>query len=181
MKPREWVLVVAALALAIIGGSIGSCQYRRAVRFEVAAQLAEGHARNAQVQVDLERDRANRFEAQAAKRDTVIRTVTVQVAAVDALHPPDSSCAPNLAVRDTLIALQAAQISDLHSQTVAQAGAINLLQASNDELRRVLASRPKAYPRFVGSNIGVGVFVGYCGARPCVGVGVSVNLGSIRL
>jgi hypothetical protein len=181
MKPREWVLVVAAIAVAIIAGNIGSCYHKRAVAFEARAQLAEDRAANAQVLVDLAQDEAAHYQRLVARRDTVIRTVTVRVAVVDSLQPPDSACAPNLAVRDTLIVTQAAQISDLHNQTMVQAGAIMLLQASKDELQRALASRPKVYPRILGPNIGLGIFVGYCGVRPCVGVGATINVGGVRL
>lgn len=180
MKLREWVLPVA-VAVAIFGSSFGGWQYKRALKWETRVQQVEQKVQSQQIVIDIETDRAKHFAAQAAKHETVVKVVTVRVAAVDSLQPPDSSCAPNLAVRDTLIEEQAAEISDLKSQTVAQAGAINLLQASNNALRQVLASRPKAYPRFLGPNIGIGAFVGTCGLSPCGGIGITVNVAGIRL
>lgn len=173
MKASPWVIAIAAIALAIGAGTFGRLQYRKAVAFEEKSRLALSHERNAQVQVDLLEGKLR------AQRATTARAST-RVAEVDAANPPDTSCAPNLRARDAVIHSQASEI-------VLQAGQISVLQTSKDELRRALEARPKVFPRFVGPNVGVGVFGGLCGVgadgkpRYCVGVGVTVNVFSVRL
>lgn len=187
MGNKQWGLTVAAVALALLFGQFGRWQYRKAVEFETRAKAAEAHNRLAQVEIDLYKDQAAQLTVAAAKKDTVVRVLVREVAAVDSATPPDTSCAPNLRARDHVIEAQASEITDLHGVTASQVGAINLLQASKDELAKALASRPSYFPRFVGPNIGVGVFAGACGvsasgkATLCVGVGVTMNLLSLRL
>lgn len=173
MKASPWIITIAAVALAIGAGTFGRLQYRKAVAFEERSRLALAHERNAQVQVDLLEDALRKARANTAR-------ASARVAAVDAANPPDTSCAPNLAARDAVIQSQASEI-------FFQAGQIDLLQTSKDELRRALEARPKVYPRFVGPHISLGVFVGAVGVRadgrPAfgAGVGISVNVLGIRL
>lgn len=187
MGSKQWGMFVALVAAVLILGQVGSCQHDRAVAFEARAKAAEEHSRLAQVDADLYRDEAARLYKISVTQDSVIAHARVSVAAVDSQHPPDTSCAPNLAARDHVIEAQASDIVTLHGITDAQDGALRILQASKDELAKALASRPSSYPRFVGPNIGLGVFAGPCGINPagkpafCVGIGVSVNLFSARL
>lgn len=187
MGNKQWGFTIAAVALALVFGQFGRWQYRKAVKFEADAKLALMHEHTAQVEKDLLADENKRLVAEAAKKHARTDTLTRVVVVVDSIHPPDTSCAPNLAARDAVIASKTGEISDLQAASAVQARSINLLQASKDELAKVLASRPSYYPRFVGPNIGIGVFAGACGVSasgkltPCVGVGVTVNLFSLRL
>ena len=164
---------MAAVAFALVAGQFGRLQYRRAVSFETQARMALAHERNARVENDLLIAKLKREHAETARAQRA-------VAVVDAENPPDTSCAPNLAARDAVITSQANEIET-------QGRSIGLLAASNAEMRRALEARPKLYPRFVGPNIGLGVFVGVVGVRsdgkPAygAGIGVTVNVLGIRL
>lgn len=177
-----WLLVAVGVGVILWLGQCASSQRTKALRFEQDAKNALAHANSNQEEADYYKDLAAEAQRRAARIDTVIQYRVRSVHVVDSLFPPDSSCLPNIAARDSLIAAQADDISQLHGVTAAQARALLLLQSSKDELARVLASRPASYPRFLGPNIGLGVFGGVCGLGvPCVGVGVTVNLFSLRL
>jgi len=151
------------------------------------AEAAEGTVKAQQVVIDMYKAEADRYAALATQQHTAVVAAQATVAAVDSANPPDTSSAPNLAARDHVIEAQAAEITDLHGVISAQARAIILLQGSKDVLSGALASRPALYPRFVGPNVGLGVFGGVCGLRPdgkpapCVGIGITINLFSVRL
>jgi hypothetical protein len=186
MKVTPWVIAIAAIGLAIVAGQFGRVQYRRAARFEAQARLALDHEHVAQIKVDLMTDKVTGLQRDLAKRHAATSVLTNAVVATDLQHAPDTSCAPNLAARDAVIESQQAEIVDLHGIVAAQDTSIHLLQASKDELSHALQARPKLYPRFVGPNIGLGVFVGAVGLRPDgkpeigVGVGITINVFSVR-
>ena len=187
MKASPWVIAVAAIVGLLAVSRVAQVFYYRAERFEQQARLALDHEHVAQVLVDLANDKVKVLEgqlaAQHAKTDTLVR----EVVAADSIHPPDTSCAPNLAARDAVIESQHGEITTLHGIVDAQAGSINLLQASKDELKRALEARPKLYPRIVGPSVGVGIGVGIVGLRPDgkpalgVTVGVTLNVFSVRI
>lgn len=186
MKASPWVIAIAGIGFAIVAGQVGRLQYRRAVRFEEQARLALGHEHVAQINVDLLTDKVAGLQRDLAKRHAATAGHINAVVAADLQHIPDTSCAPNLAARDAVILSQQGEIAVLGDVVSAKDSAINILQASKDELARALRSRPKLYPRLVGPNIGVGVFVGAVGLRNGrpeigVGVGVTINLLSVRL
>lgn len=186
MKATPWVIAVAAIGFAIVAGQFGRLQYRKAVNFEAQARLALDHQHVSQIKVDLLSDEVAGLRHDLAKKRAATSVHVNAVAAIDIQHVPDTSCAPNLAARDAVISSQQSEITSLNDITVAQDTSINLLQASNVELARALQARPKLYPRFVGPNIGVGVFVGAVGLRNGrpeigVGVGITINILSVRL
>lgn len=187
MKVTPWVIAIAAIGLAIVAGQFGRLQYRKAVRFEAAAGLALDHQHVAEIRADLLTDKVTGLQHDLAKRHAATAVHTDAVVAVDLQHPPDSSCAPNLVARDSAIVSQQGEIATLNDIVATQDSTIITLRGSNIELARVLGARPKLYPRFIGPNIGVGVFVGAVGLRPDgkpeigVGVGVTINLFSVRL
>ena len=171
MSKVSWGIAVAAVAVALVAGSFGRVFYRRAEVFEAKAKLALEREHVRQIEHDLLEDANKRLKVR-------LRAQRASVAVVDSISPPDTSCAPNIAARDAVIAPQDSVIGN-------QSGQINLLQASNDEMKRALQARPKLYPRIVGPSIGVGVFAGVVGVKdngqPAygVGVGVTVNVFSV--
>ena len=182
----SWGIAVAAVAVALVAGRFGQVFYRRAEAFEAKARLALEFQHAKQVEVDLLQDKVNALQVDltaARKRTTVARH---EVVVADSTSHPDSTCAPSIAARDSVIASQDGEISILTSQNAARAGQITLLQASNQALKAALDARPKLYPRIVGPNIGLGVFAGVVGVRdngqPAygVGVGITVNVFSLR-
>lgn len=181
-----WGIAVAAVAVALVAGQIGRVQYRKAVKFEADARLALGHQHVAEINADLWRDKANGYKRDLVQRHAATDTLTDAVVAADLQHIPDTSCAPNLAARDAVIESQQGEIASLTDVVTVQDSSITTLRASNVELARVLGARPKLYPRFVGPNIGLGVFVGVVGVRPDgkpaigAGVGVTINVFSVR-
>lgn len=187
MKASPWVIAIAAIGLAIVAGQFGRLQYRKAARFEAQARLALDHEHVAQVWVDLLTDKVAGLQRDLATKHAATASNINAVVAADLQHIPDTSCAPNLSARDAVILSQQSEIVTLHDIVTAKDSTINLLQASKDELSRVLQARPKLYPRFIGPNVGVGVFVGAVGLRPDgkpvmgVGVGITINVFSVRL
>lgn len=176
----SWGIAVAAVAVALVAARFGQVFYRRAEQFEAKARTALEFQHAKQIEVDLLQDHVNKLESQltiAHRRTTVARR---EVVVADSTSHPDSSCAPGFAARDAVIASQDGEISLLHEQNEARAGQITLLQASNKALTGALEARPKLYPRIVGPNVGVGVFVGVVGVqsngKPALGVGVGVTL-----
>jgi hypothetical protein len=185
MKASPWVIAIAAIGLAIVAGQFGRLQYRKAVRFEAQARLALDHEHVAQISVDLLSDKVAGLQRDLAKRHAATSGHINAVVAADLQHIPDSSCAPNLAARDSVIVSQQGEIAVLDDIVSAKDSTIKLLQASKDELSHALQARPKFYPRFVGPNIGLGVFVGAVGLRDGrpqigVGVGITINVFSVR-
>jgi hypothetical protein len=187
MGKVSWGIAVGAVALALIAGRFGQVFYRRAEKFEAQARLALANEHVRQTQVDLLTDQVNGLQVKLRSQHAQTQVRREQVTAVDAASPPDTYCAPNIAARDAVIDSQDTEIASLHGIVDGQAGQINLLQASKDELRRALEARPKLYPRIVGPSIGVGVFAGIVGVkdngRPAlgVGIGVTINVFSVRL
>lgn len=173
--------VGAGIAVVVLVSQCWLPLYQKNVAFEARAVAADARATAAQVVADSFKAVAKRAAASAAHRDTLIVHDSAVIEAVDREHPADTSCAPNLAARDTKIHDQAAQIVDLKTASEAQMGALATLQVSKDDLQHTLDTRPKLYPRFVGPNIGLGGFVGYCGKSLCGGVGLTFNFGSIRV
>lgn len=167
-----WGIAVAAVALALVAGSFGRVFYRRAEVFEAKARLALEHEHVRQIERDLLADEVKGLKVR-------LRAQRASVAAIDSISPPDTSCAPNIAARDAVIASQDSIIDR-------QGGQINLLQASVTEMKAALQARPKLFPRIVGPNIGLGVFVGVVGVRadgkPALGagVGITINAFSVR-
>ena len=186
MSKVSWGVAVAAVVVALVASRFVSVFYHRAERFEQQAQLALGHEHVAQVKVDLANDRVRVLEGRLAAQRTHRDSLERNVAVVDSVSPPDTSCAPNLAARDAVISSQTGEIATLQGIVDAQGESITLLQTSKDELKRALEARPKLYPRIVGPSVGVGVFVGVVGLRPDgkpsygVGVGITVNVFSLR-
>lgn len=181
MTIKQWGVAAVVAVLVLVLGLHDGLLYRKNVAFEARVVAAEARAKIAQAQVDTFKAIAQQALASAATKDTIVAHDTVEIAAVDAAHPADTSCAPNLAVRDKTIRDQKSEIVDLKTGAAAQMAALATLQASKDDLQHTLDTRPKLYPRFVGPNVGLGVFVGYCGTSPCVGAGITVNLASLRL
>lgn len=186
MKVSPWVIAIAGIGFAIVAGQFGRLQYRKAVRFEAQAVLALGHEHVAQINADLWRDKVAGLQRDLAKRHAATAGHINAVVAADLQHIPDSTCAPNLAARDAVIESQQGEIAVLGDVVSAKDSTINILQASKDELAHALQARPKLYPRFVGPNVGLGVFVGAVGLRPDgkpaigVGVGITINILSVR-
>ena len=184
MISKQWVIGAAAgvaVALTVLISQCWMPLYQKNVAFEARAVAADARATAAQVVADSFKAIAKVAKASAAHRDTIIVHDTAAIDSVDRAHPADTSCVPNLAVRDSTIHDQAAQIGDLKTVAEAQIGALAALQTSKDDLQHTLDTRPKLYPRFVGPNIGLGAFLGYCGTHLCGGVGLTVNIGSVRL
>jgi len=187
MKISPWVIAIAGIGFAIVVGQFGRLQYRKAAKFEAQASLALAHEQVAEIKVDLLSDKVAGLQRDLAKRHAATAGHINAVVAADLQHIPDSSCAPNLAARDAVIESQQGEIAMLGDVVAAKDSTINILQASKDELSHALQARPKLYPRFVGPNIGFGVFVGAVGLRPDgkpiigVGVGVTINVFSVRL
>ena len=186
MKASPWVIAIVAIVVALVAGRFGQLAYRRAEKFEAQARLSLEHDHVRQVQIDLLTDEAAGLRRKLAAIHTTTARRIDAVVAVDLQHIPDTSCAPNLAARDSVIESQQGEISVLGSLAASQDSSINLLRASRDELRAALEARPKLYPRIVGPNVGLGVFVGVVGVRdngqPAygVGVGITVNVISVR-
>lgn len=172
MKASPWVIAIVAIVVALVAGRYGQIFYRRAEKFEAQVRLSLEHDHVRQIQIDLLTDEATKLKAR-------LRSQRASVAVVDSVSPPDTSCAPNIAARDAVIATQDSVITRQDQQ-------IDLLRASRDEMKLALQARPKLYPRIVGPNVGLGVFVGVVGVRdnglPAygVGIGVTVNVISVR-
>jgi hypothetical protein len=184
MTSKQWVIGAAAGAAVALTVLISQCWmplYQKNVAFEARAVAADARATAAQVVADSFKAVAKVATASAAHRDTVILHDSARIDSVDRAHPADTSCAPNLAARDTTIRDQMSQIGDLKTASRAQMATLAILQASKDDLQHALDTRPKLYPRFVGPSIGFGVFAGYCGTSKCLGVGLTLNFGSIRV
>lgn len=181
----QWGIAVAAVAVALVAGRFGQVFYRRAEKFEAQARTALEFQHAKQVEVDLLQDKVDaqaRELAQQHRRTTAARR---EVVVADSTSHPDSSCAAGFAARDAVIASQDGEISTLHGIVDAKTSQITLLQASNNSLTSALEARPKLYPRIVGPNIGVGVFVGVVGVKdngkPALGVGVGVTLNAFSV
>ena len=174
-----WVVSGILLAVGIAGLLHSNA---KATAFEQRAEHAEAVATVNQVAADSAKAEVRRLQAVTVHQDTVVKYRTAQVAAVDAASPPPVPCAPNLAVRDTLIAAQRAQIDTLKRTVAVSTRALFLVQAARDTLLTTLQSRPRP-TSLLGPNVGLGAFIGYCGngAGVCAGVGVTLNLGGVHL
>lgn len=168
---RSWIVPAAlgVLLLVVSIAAVGSLS--RANRFEVRAVAAEQFVKAQRVQIDLLEDTARHLRARAAKRDTLIDTLTVEIAVADAAA--DTSAM--FAARDRLIGEQKSQISDLKSENLALREANSLFRASNDTLAAALAARATRFPLI---QVGAGAFVALDGQiRP--GIGVTIPLRTI--
>lgn len=176
----QWGIAVAAVAVALVAGRLGQVFYKRAEQFEAKARLALDFQHAKQIEVDLLEDRVNVLQSRLAEQHRRTTVARHEVVVADSTSHPDSSCAPGFAARDAVIASQDGEISLLQARDSARSGQITLLQASNTALKSALEARPKLYPRIVGPNVGLGVFVGVVGVqsngKPALGVGVGVTL-----
>lgn len=172
MKFNLWYATAAVIAAGLLW------QTCRADGFEKRAKAAEAFSAAAQRQVDSLRVEAVWAETQARKIDTVVVRARATVAHIDSISPPDSSCTPNLAARDTLIARQADEIDKLKLANDRLGKALVALQGKADTLSRALASRPHpGRVKFRGPSIGPAVWL-YPGQ---LRLGVSLQFGGIGL
>ena len=189
LKSLRWV-AAGILVLAVISAAVAArIALRRAVTFENRAQRAEAVNTVLTAQAAALKARSDSFEARAARRDTIIVTLTRTIAAVDSANPVPDTCRPNLAVRDSLISEQRAQITDLRTALGAAQEARARLEQANRGLTDALASRPKLFSRFTGPNLGLGVSIGVdpiaiFQGKPLAArfnAGLTLNIGGIKL
>lgn len=173
---RHWPwLVVVALAVW------GAWSYASRVEFEKRARSAERFASERVKAVAALDGVIARLAATSVRRDTVILERAKEVRRVDATNPPPDTCRANLAVRDSLIADQGAQLDNFREQIALAAEARRFLQASHDTLAAALAARPKGLlfrlPFLEIGKPALGPFVGVCqGGHTCIGLGVVVPI-----
>lgn len=175
------VLAVALAAVGVVTAVMLAVRSRNvASRWEQRAVAAESLAVQQSQYADSISRVADRVATLAASRDTVIRWKTTRIVVVDSVSPPPPDCEPNLAARDSLISTLQDQVQAREAEAMLRALAIVALRGSHDSLLAVVRSRPHP-SAFHGPSIALGAFGGWCIDRPCVGVGVTLNVGGIRL
>ena len=177
MRPASLaaVIVVAFAFFAVVGADfIG----RSTSRWEQRVIAAEARADSTQARVDSLQHTVDSLATVKAKvhRVVVVRRDSIRI--VDSLSPPPVACGPNLAIRDSTIAAQDRELRTDEQIIAAQRAALVALQGTTDSLRVVLRARP-GRSLFVGRNLSVGAY--YDPVTQRAGVGVSINLGGIRL
>lgn len=176
MRKVLWAGLVALVVGAVLYGS-----HRSVSAYEVRAQAAEQYAVREQARiVQLQESLTVLARQQAIVHTRVIR-LTDSIRVVDENQPPADTCRPNLAIRDAVIAAQGQELDIATSRIISQNLVILVQMRVIDTLWATLHARPRP-SRFVPRNLGLGLVVGVdlTGAVR-VGVGLSINIGGIRL
>lgn len=179
---RSWrKLLVAVAATLVVAAAVGGVVHdRRASAWETRAAQAEQTADAAIARADSAAAREIVYQVRVDSLTRIAedqgRRLRSRVDEVRAVVAPDT-CAPFIAVRDTLIddalralgtwetahAFQIVVNTELHVQ-------VQALRLTADTLRSVLAARPKPRSKLLP---GIGPFVGACPSGFCVGVGLT--------
>lgn len=165
--------LVAAIGLLIFSERHGST-------FEHRAAAAERQSANLSKALAVARHQIDSLTRTVGTQAETVLVAIGAVKAIDSTNPPPAPCAPNLAARDKVIAVQADQILNLSALTNAQARAIALLTQDRDTLKAALAVRPRPVVRLPFLQIDhpkPAVFAGLClNGRACAGAGFSVPI-----
>lgn len=180
MRAGTALLIALAVLGAGVAGALAMRSRNSASVWEQRAAVAESLAVQQSQRADSLSRAADRVATLAASRDTVIRWKTTRVVVVDSVSPPPPECEPNLAARDTLITTLQDQVRAREAEAMLRALAFVALRGSHDSLLSVVRSRPRP-SAFHGPSLALGAFGGWCIDRPCVGIGVTLNVGGIRL
>lgn len=170
----------AIVAVAVLVAGAAVVRLWRADEYEQRAKAAEARAETQRATADSLFDLATQLLQKSQRADTVTRRRAERVRVVDSTNPPPVSARPNIAARDSLIADLTMQRDSLRAAAQLYARAAAVLRASHDSLRRVLKDRPAAR-RLHGPSVGLGVGLGLCGDRPCASIGLTLNLGGLKL
>jgi len=186
---KATTILYAAIAVLLVWGLAEGVQaFRgRVEQYEARATQAEAFARQTRSYADSlsfladSLTAANRGLADlTARRDTVVRIRYRDVLVREELEPAPDTCAPFLAVRDSLILESYAVIDSTRAIYDREVIVSGKLRASRDTLRVAVDSLVNVLHDRVGPRpwwlptLGVGPVVGWCLDGPCAGVGVSL-------
>lgn len=177
MRPTH-AAAIAIVAFAFLAMAGAEFIGRSTSHWEERVVAAEIRADSAQIFVDSLRHAVDSLAAVKAREHRIVVVRRDSIRIVDSVLPPPAACDPNLTIRDSTIAAQDRELRTAGQIIEAQRVALYALQGTVDTLRAVLRARPGRSP-FVGRNLSVGVY--YDPITQRAGVGVSVNIGGIRL